>query len=131
MSMTVTWTLGELIAKARKDAELEQKELAEASRIARTSLSNYETGRSVPPFDVMVRIASVCGVPLEWFAQAVNDKTATAEAVTVSVLSQHSVRPKRLELPTFWMGAGWTAEDDVQFRAHVDASLSVPTVEVG
>lgn len=67
----MTWTLGEHLAKARKDAALDQVELSKRVGIARNSLSNYETGRSVPPFDVAVRIAVVCGVSLEWLAEAV------------------------------------------------------------
>ena len=86
MSMTITWTLGELIAKARRDAGLDQPTLARAAKIARSSLSNYETGRSVPPFDVMVRIALVTGVSLEWLATAVNAETAPTEVETVSQL---------------------------------------------
>ncbi|WP_082297482.1 helix-turn-helix domain-containing protein [Microbacterium sp. GCS4] len=97
MSMTMTWTLGEHIAKARKDAGLDQTQLAKAVGIARNSLSNYETGRSVPPFDVAVRIATACGVGLDWFASAVNAETAPTEVGAVS----DSVRPKGLEPLTF------------------------------
>lgn len=120
--MTTTWTLGELLAKARKDAGFDQLQLAHAVGIARNSLSNYETGRSVPPFDVAARIASACGVSLEWLATAVNAETAPAEADAVSLLSQHSVRPKRLELPTFWLvveGEPGCPDWDVEFLSIV------------
>ncbi|RBO72779.1 helix-turn-helix domain-containing protein [Microbacterium sp. H6] len=101
MSMTVTWTLGELLAKARKDAGLDQTQLAAAVGVARNSLSNYETGRSMPQFDVTARIAAACGVSLEWLATGVNAETASTEVEAVSSLSQHSVRPKGLEPLTF------------------------------
>ncbi|WP_179516238.1 helix-turn-helix domain-containing protein [Microbacterium sp. JAI119] len=101
MSMTVTWTLGELLAKARKDAGLDQTQLAAAVGVARNSLSNYETGRSMPQFDVTARIAAACGVSLEWLATGVNAETASTEAEAVPSLSQHSVRPKGLEPLTF------------------------------
>lgn len=96
MSTTITWTLGELIAKGRKEAGLDQKQLAERAGIARNSLSNYETGRSVPPFDVAVRIALICGVDLDWFATAVNDETpANGEGFG-------NARLEGFEPPTFW-----------------------------
>lgn len=101
MSMMILWTLGELLAKARKDAGFDQSQLAAAVGIARNSLSNYETGRSVPPFDVAARIASACGVSLEWLATAVNTEVPAASATGTSSLSQHSARLEGLEPPTF------------------------------
>ena len=102
MSTTTTWSLGELIAKARRDARLEQTELADAVGVSRNTISNYERGRSMPPLDVAARIASVCDVSIEWLAStAVETTTAPAEAEAVGSLSQHSVRPKGLEPLTF------------------------------
>lgn len=106
MSTTTTWTLGELIAKARRDARLEQTDLADAIGVSRNTVSNYERGRSMPPLDVAARIAVVCGVSIEWLAStAVETTTAPAEAEAVGSLSQHSVRPKGLEPLTFWLVA--------------------------
>ncbi|MFS0714087.1 helix-turn-helix transcriptional regulator [Microbacterium sp. 2P01SA-2] len=103
MSMTITWTLGEILSKVRRDAGLDQATLAATVGIARNSLSNYERGRSVPPFDVAVRIAAACDVPLEVLASVIAAETTTApaEAEAVDSLSQHSVRPKGLEPLTF------------------------------
>ncbi len=80
---------------------MDQLQLARAVSIGRNTLSTYETGRSVPPFDVMVRIARTTGVSLEWLASAVNAETAPTEVEADSSLSQHSVRPKGLEPLTF------------------------------
>ncbi|WP_372457108.1 helix-turn-helix domain-containing protein [Microbacterium allomyrinae] len=63
------WTLGELLAKWRKDAGLDQTQMAERVGVARNSISNYENGRSVPTFDVVARIAHVTGGSLDWLAQ--------------------------------------------------------------
>lgn len=68
MSMTVTWTLGEVLAKLRKDQGLDQATMAARVGIARNTLSNYETNKSGPPFEVVVRWAAVCGVSLDAIA---------------------------------------------------------------
>ena len=78
-----TFTVGELLKKARIDAGLDQGQLARALGVARNTVSNYETGRSIPTLDVAVNWARVTGVPLEWLAEGV-------------------VRPEGLEPPTFW-----------------------------
>ena len=77
-----TFTVGELLKKARIDAGLDQGQLARALGVARNTVSNYETGRSIPTLDVAVNWARVTGVPLEWLAEGV-------------------VRPEGLEPPTF------------------------------
>lgn len=107
MSMTVTWTLGELLAKARKDAGMDQLQLARAIGIGRNTLSTYETGRSVPPFDVVVRLATACSVDVAWLATGVNAETASTEVEAVS----DDVRPKGLEPLTFWLGVSDDALD--------------------
>lgn len=63
-----TFTLGELMKKARLDAGLDQHAIAAKLGIARTSVSNYETNRSEPPASVFVGWADVTGVPLTWLA---------------------------------------------------------------
>ncbi|WP_344752091.1 helix-turn-helix transcriptional regulator [Gryllotalpicola koreensis] len=90
-----TFTLGELMRKARLDAGLDQLDIARALGIARTSVSNYETNRSEPPASVFVHWAQVTGVPLEWLAGAVNDATPAGTGAA------DGVRLKGLEPPTF------------------------------
>ncbi len=50
---------------------MDQATLANAAGVARNSISNYETGKVMPPFDVAARIAAACGVSVEWLASAV------------------------------------------------------------
>lgn len=106
---TITWTLGELLSKARRAAGFDQIQLAERVGVARNTISNYETGRAVPQFDVVVRWAHATGTPLEFFAHGVETTEAPVDFSTeASGLSQHSVRSKGLEPPTFWLVVkGW------------------------
>nr|WP_278429823.1 helix-turn-helix transcriptional regulator [Brevibacillus laterosporus] len=51
--------IGERIKARRTDAGLYQAHLAEKVRVDRVSISNYETGRAMPPWDIIVALAEV------------------------------------------------------------------------
>ena len=52
-------------------AGLEQAELAAKVGSSRTTISNYETGRSEPTATVFVLIAEATGASLDWLALGV------------------------------------------------------------
>ena len=60
------WTLADRLVKARRWAGLEQEELAEKAGIARSSMSKYENGHSVPRRPVLISWALATGVSLAW-----------------------------------------------------------------
>jgi transcriptional regulator with XRE-family HTH domain len=60
------WTLGDRLRKAREHARLNQAELAAAIGIARSSVVNYESGRSVPSRPVVLSWSLCTGVSQEW-----------------------------------------------------------------
>ena len=62
------WTLADRLRKARLYARLEQSELARDIGIARSSIVNYETGRTSPSRPVLLSWALRCRVPVEWLA---------------------------------------------------------------
>lgn len=64
-----TWTLGERLAKARTFAEMEPEDIAEALGKARTTIYNYEAGRTEPTYSTLVRWAEVCSVPMDWLTR--------------------------------------------------------------
>ncbi|MGG1443531.1 helix-turn-helix transcriptional regulator [Brevibacillus laterosporus] len=51
--------IGERIKARRTDAGLYQAHLAEKVGVDRVSISNYETGRAMPPWDIIVALAEV------------------------------------------------------------------------
>lgn len=58
---TLTWTLADAVEKMRAEAGMDQTELATASGVSRSSISNYERGTSAPPnFETIRRIARAC-----------------------------------------------------------------------
>jgi transcriptional regulator with XRE-family HTH domain len=58
----LTWTLADAIERMRVNASLDQAELADEVGISRSSISNYERGKSTPHnFKTVQRIAEACG----------------------------------------------------------------------
>jgi DNA-binding XRE family transcriptional regulator len=64
-------SLAKRLRAARLLADLEQAELAELIGVARTTVSNWESGRTEPSATYFVRWANATGQPLEWLAEGV------------------------------------------------------------
>ena len=93
--MTITTerdSIGRHLKASRALAGMDQKTIADALGVSRTTVSGWELGQFEPTFSLMVRWSQITGHPLEWFAEDL-------------------VRPERLELPTFCSGA-WSVADD-------------------
>ena len=55
-------TIGEKIKKARTDAKMTQKELAEKCGMAESASRKYESGKVVPKLDTIAKIARAMGL---------------------------------------------------------------------
>lgn len=55
-------TIGEKIKKARTDAKMTQKELAEKCGMADSAIRKYESGKVTPKLDTIARIARAMGL---------------------------------------------------------------------
>jgi transcriptional regulator with XRE-family HTH domain len=64
------WTLGDRIWKARKDAGLEQADLAEAVGVSRAQISKWERDQSEPRVSELQRVAAACRVPFRWLSSS-------------------------------------------------------------
>ena len=58
--------LGQMISKLREDKNYTQKELAKQLNITAGCLSKYETGRSEPPLSIVVQIADLFEVSVDY-----------------------------------------------------------------
>lgn len=67
--------LANRIRRARKDAHLSQKTLAEHIGVSDKSVSAYEQGRSIPPFEKLKKIANCTNRPLTYFTEEPTDET--------------------------------------------------------
>ena len=63
-----TWTLGDRLAKARKDADIRSAEMALVLGVSRTTITNYEAGRSTPTLDIVAKWSTLTDVPIDWLA---------------------------------------------------------------
>lgn len=66
-----TWTLADRLRKSRMLADIEQGDIAERIGVARTTVSNWENGRSEPSATYFVRWSQEVEVSLEWLAEGV------------------------------------------------------------
>ena len=55
-------TIGEKIKKARTDAKMTQKELAEKCGMADSAIRKYESGKVTPKLDTIAKIARAMGL---------------------------------------------------------------------
>lgn len=65
-----TWTLGEKIAKARKLADMNQAELAEAIGVSASLVSKWESDTREPRLSRIRAIEAVCPVPADWLVRS-------------------------------------------------------------
>ncbi|MFX4303053.1 helix-turn-helix domain-containing protein [Alicyclobacillus tolerans] len=59
-------TLGERIAKLRKELKMSQYALAERLGMSRGKLANYEQGQRQPDYDTLKKIADFFGVSIDY-----------------------------------------------------------------
>lgn len=75
----VAWTLGELIRKARKNADLEQQQLADAVGVSRGLVGHWENDRGrEPSYRQLVAIATATDFPLEILLSTIGYKSSIA-----------------------------------------------------
>lgn len=60
------WTLGDRLAKARDVADISVQRMADLLRVTRGTVSNYEHGRTEPPFSTIEAYSRATGVELWW-----------------------------------------------------------------
>ena len=93
--------LGDNIKKYRKAGNLSQEELAEKINVTRQSISLWETGKTQPSIDILVKLSSVLGVTTDELLTGSDDTPVTiiedipTAETTESNEPQNSVRPRR------------------------------------
>lgn len=70
----------QVLQELRKTKKLSQKEVAARLNIPATTYNTYESGRTEPPIEILVRLSYLYGVPVDFIVQ--RDRTyTTAEDV--------------------------------------------------
>lgn len=76
--------LARRIRTARREARLSQQALGESIGVSDKSVSAYEQGRSVPPFDKLKKIAVQTNRPVSYFTEDnIDEATITAKLLSI------------------------------------------------
>ena len=59
-------TFKEKLTQARKDTGFTQKEVSEELNIPRSTIANYETGRTQPDLETLAKLADFYEVSIDW-----------------------------------------------------------------
>jgi transcriptional regulator with XRE-family HTH domain len=81
------WTIQDRLRKAREEAGMTQRELADAIEVAKTTVSNYEAGATTHHRGIVLTAwARATGVPSEWLRWGANPapKTPGDQGITRS-----------------------------------------------
>lgn len=62
--------IGQKIKQRRLELNLTQKEVAKAAGITEATLSRYENNQRIPPADILIKLANVLKVNVDYFVPA-------------------------------------------------------------
>lgn len=68
-----TWTTGDRLRKSRRDAGVEQTEMAEFLGVSKGLISQWENDLRQPRIGMLRGWAHRCGVPLDWIRYGTTD----------------------------------------------------------
>lgn len=77
----------EMLQKLRKDNKLSQKEVAAKLNIPATTYNTYESGRTEPPLEMLVRLSWLYAVPIDIIVQ--KDRLITSAEDVEKTLAQY------------------------------------------
>jgi len=120
-------TCGQRISELRESQKLTQGELSSRLEITRASLSHYETGRRVPDYETLKKIADFFRVSVDYLIGRTEDpEPAINENVKIFEESLELSDEKILERFTLTVdGRELTPEEAKRFIAFVRAERSI------
>lgn len=71
--MNISFEIGQRIRFARRQQGMNQKKLGEAVGVTTSSVGHYEIGKSKPSIEVLIKIADVCQVTVDWLVRGGNE----------------------------------------------------------
>ena len=110
-------TLAEQLVAARKACGMTQEQLSEALNMSRQAISHWETGRSLPDAEMLVKISKVLKYNFVTSEALTEEPVAEAPAVEVPVPDEEAAAAQRApEAPgkpvwqqpvLYWRMCGW------------------------
>ncbi|WP_295119610.1 pentapeptide repeat-containing protein [uncultured Chitinophaga sp.] len=104
-----TKIIGSKIAKARKEINISQAQLAEKLFISPQAVGKWERGESVPDLVTFNRLATILGVDLNYFSDSF--PSVNAETVTVDALPKAPVEKQGNQRSWDMSGGNWVDAD--------------------
>jgi len=83
--------IGDRIRKIRELQGLSQKTLGIMLGLSDKAISSYESGRTVPPFETLYKIAKELKKPLSYFVEASDDETSLYDRLDRTEKSIHNL----------------------------------------
>ena len=87
--------VAQVIQEARKAKNLTQKEVAEAVGVKLPTYSTYETGRSEPPIEILVRLSYLFGLSMDVLTQ--RERTYMNSAELTEQIGQYKADVTKVE----------------------------------
>lgn len=87
------WTLGDLMWKARKDAGLDQSEVAAALNVSRSLVGKWENDKSTPNVRQVVRFAELTKFDPYWLVETLKTRSEKSTKSRSRHLSKISDNP--------------------------------------
>ena len=84
-------SIGQKLRLLRKEKRMTQQELADALKIKRATISNYEIGRRSPHLSELRRIAEYFGVGLDYFGMVQTDDVLDLLARAKNVFDNENI----------------------------------------
>lgn len=111
------------LTRARQLKKFSKKQLAQAVGVSASSITQYESGRTVPPDETRVRLALACGVPTAYF-----DREPDRRRPDLTALSYF--RSLRSTSQTERDAADATAEHVMDVTQALDKFVRLPDAEL-
>jgi len=83
--------IGDRLREARKNRRLTQEELSELSGVARENIGRYETGKSQPSIDVLLRLADALEVSTDYLFERDAEPTRTRVRSMREILNEDPI----------------------------------------
>ena len=88
--------IGKRIKELRSDKNMNQAEFSKLISTNQSTLSAYERGERVPPYETLICVAQLCNVSLDWLCGLSNKRTAAHKICSCSDLIQIIVQLKEI-----------------------------------
>ena len=83
----------------REDADLTQEELVKQLGMHKTTYTNYEQGKREPPFELIIRLAKLYGVSIDYIDRA-------SHTLAPAKIKPHFIPPAGDNSKCYFLGGG-------------------------